>query len=77
MALHRESHALNRLIWGKYKKIFLSKTTRLRALIFGLWHNLLDLYQDCSNYAPVAKNNTSWVTCFPKACVGKSLKHLV
>ena len=37
------------------KNIFLSKTTRLKALIFGLWHNLLDLYQVCSNYAPVAK----------------------
>ena len=38
------------------KKILLSETTRLRALIFGLMHHLLDLYQVCSNYTHAAKN---------------------
>ena len=38
------------------KKIFLSETTRPRALIFGLKHHLVDLYQFCSNYAPGANN---------------------
>ena len=37
------------------KKIFLSETIRLRALIFGMLHHLVDLYQVCSNYAPGAK----------------------
>ena len=36
--------------------IFLSKTTRPRALIFCIEHNIVDLYQACSNYAPGAKN---------------------
>ena len=26
-----------------------------RALIFGMYHNIVDLYQVCSNYAPDAK----------------------
>ena len=34
------------------KKIFLSETTRPRALIFGMKHHLVDLYQVCSNYIP-------------------------
>ena len=38
------------IIWGKHEKIFLSETTRPRALIFGMWHLLVDLYQVCSNY---------------------------
>ena len=38
------------------KKIFLSKTIWPTALIFGMWHQLVDLYQVCSNYAPGAKN---------------------
>ena len=29
----------------KYEKIFLSETIRLRALIFGKYHHLVDLYQ--------------------------------
>ena len=39
----------------KHEKIFLSKTIRPRALIFVVWHDLVDLYQVCSNYAPWAK----------------------
>ena len=38
----------------KHEKIFLSKTTRPRALIFGMYH-LVNFYQVCSNYSPVAK----------------------
>ena len=36
-------------------KIFLSETIRPRALIFGMKHHLVDLYQVCSNYAPEGK----------------------
>ena len=43
----------------KHGKIFLSETIRLRALIFGMKHHLVDLYHVCSNYAPGAKNGTS------------------
>ena len=44
------------LFWDKHGKIFLSETIRHRALIFGIKHHLVDLYQVCSNYAPGAKN---------------------
>ena len=40
----------------KHQKIFLSETTSPRALIFRMKHNLVDLYQVCSNYTPGAKN---------------------
>ena len=36
-------------------KIFFSEIRRLRALMFGMWHLLLDLYQVCSNDAPGVK----------------------
>jgi len=37
-------------------KIFLSKTIRLRAFIFGIYkHHLEVLYKSCSNYAPGVK----------------------
>ena len=39
----------------KHEKIFLSETIRHRALIFGMYHDLVDLYQVCSNYATGAK----------------------
>ena len=39
------------------KKIFLSETIRPRALIFGMKHDLVDLYQVCSNYAPLPKGS--------------------
>ena len=38
----------------KNLKICLSKTTRCRALIFGMWHHLV-LYEDWSNYASGVK----------------------
>ena len=38
------------LYWVKHEKIFFSKTTRPRALIFGLKHHLEDFYQVCINY---------------------------
>ena len=37
------------------KKIFLSETTRPGALMFGMLHHLVDLYQVCSNYTPRVK----------------------
>ena len=49
----------------KHEKIFLSETTRFRALIFGMLHHLVDFYQVCPNYAPGAKSGpASGVTCF-------------
>ena len=47
------------LYWEKHEKIFLSETIWPRALIFGMKHHLVDLYQVCSNYAPGAKNGSS------------------
>ena len=52
----RGSHVLHRLYRGKHEKIFLSESIWFRALIFGMWHHLVDLYHVCSNYAPGAKN---------------------
>ena len=47
------------------KKILLSETIRPRALIFGMKHHLVDLYQVCSNNAPWANNCSPFgVTCF-------------
>ena len=37
------------------KKIFLSETTRSKALIFGMEQHLVDLYQVCSDYSHGAK----------------------
>ena len=37
-----------------FKNIFLSETTWSRALIFGIQHHLVDLYQIFSSYGPVA-----------------------
>ena len=39
----------------KHEKIFLSETTRPRALIVGMQHHLVDLYKVCLNYAPRVK----------------------
>jgi len=39
----------------QFSKIFLSKTTRPRAFIFGIKHHLEVLYQSCSNYASGVK----------------------
>ena len=36
----------------KHEKIFLSETTRPRALIFGMKHHLVDHYHVCSNSTP-------------------------
>ena len=59
------SYVLLRLIWGKHEKIFLSETLRPRALIFGMQHHLVDLYQVYSNYDPGAKNGSApGVICF-------------
>ena len=39
----------------KHETIFLSETTRHRALIFSMYRLLVDLYQVCSNCALGAK----------------------
>ena len=41
---------------GKHGKLFLSETIRPRALIFGMRHHLVDLYQVYSNYVPWVNN---------------------
>ena len=52
----------------KHEKIFLSETTRPRAMIFGMKHQLVD-------YAPGAKNGPALgVTYFTLAYLGKTLK---
>ena len=33
---------------GKLQKLFFSETRKCRALIFGMKHLLVDVYQDCS-----------------------------
>ena len=40
----------------------MSETLRPRALIFGMWHDLVDLYQRCSNYAPGANIDPTQVS---------------
>ena len=40
---------------GNMKKIFLSETTRPRALTVGMNNHLIDFYQVCSNFTPGAK----------------------
>ena len=49
-------------IGKKHGKNFLSETIRPKALIFGKNHDLVDLYQVCSNYAPRAKMVPPWVS---------------
>ena len=49
IGLYREQHV----------KIFLSETTRPRALSFDMKYHLVDLYQVCSNYSPGAKNGVA------------------
>ena len=41
----------------KHEKFSLSETARPRALIFGMQHHSVNLYQICSNYVPRAKNS--------------------
>ena len=50
------SHRLKIDFQDENLKIFSSETTRPRALLFGMYHHLVDLYQNCSNYSPGAKN---------------------
>ena len=58
----------------KQEKIFLSESTRLTALIFGMEHHLLNLYQVCSNYVPGAKNDRSGGHMFYIALYRKNMK---
>ena len=56
MALPRGHMYYIGLYKEKHEKIFLSKTTRPRAFMFGMKHHPVNLYQVCSNYIPGAKN---------------------
>ena len=53
------------------KKIFLPETTRPRALIFGMYHHLVDLHLVCSNYIPGAKNRE----CVKKIFLSETTRH--
>ena len=65
MAPPQESHVLHRLIYVTHGKIVLSETTRPGALIVGMQHHLVELYQVCSNYTPGNKNDPApGGTCF-------------
>ena len=44
----------------KHGKIFLSETIRHRALIFGMYHHLVDLYQVCSKMPQGLKMARPW-----------------
>ena len=58
----------------KHEKNFLSETIWSRVLIFGMYHHLVDLYQVCSNYAPLSKNDPApGVTCFTWAYIVKNM----
>ena len=41
---------------GKHVKIFVSETTRTKALIFRIKHHLVDHHQVSSNYVPRTEN---------------------
>ena len=56
-----------------HEKIFLSETIRPRALIGGMYHHLVDLYQVCLEYAPGTKKGpTPGFTCFTYAYIWKN-----
>ena len=56
-------------------KIFCSETILPRAMIFGMLHHLVDIYQLCSNNAPEAKQgHTLGVKCFTKDDIGENIK---
>ena len=59
MASPSGTRVLHRLIDGKHEQIFLSETTRHRALIFGMYYHLMYIYQVCSNYVPGAQNGST------------------
>ena len=70
------SHVFIMLILENMKKKFLSETIRSRALIFGVKHSLVDLYQFCSNYAHRTKNGpAAGVTCFTLTYIVKNMEH--
>ena len=60
----------------KFTKIFLSKTTRSRALIFGMLLGLVVIHKVCSKYDPGAKMARR-VTPFSYAYTWKTYKNLV
>ena len=63
MAQPQGSHIYIGLYRGNMEKKLLSETIRLRALIFDICLDLVDLYQVCSSYTPGAKiGPTSRVT---------------
>ena len=44
------SHVLHRITLGKHDKLFLSETTRTKAMILGMQHHPVYLYEVGSNY---------------------------
>ena len=59
---------------GLYREVR-GKFSCLKLLIFGMKHHLMDLYQVCSNYDPVAKNGPApGVTYFTLAYIGENME---
>ena len=58
-------------------KIFLSEITRPRALIFGMQHYLMVLYQSCSNYFPGVKIGPALGRLSLHSYIEKILKNLL
>ena len=73
MVRPRGSHVLHRLVLEKHEKIFY-ETTKLRALIFGMKHHIVDLCQVCSNYAPWTNYGSPQGSRFTSAYIGKHEK---
>ena len=59
----------------KTLRIFLSKSIRPRTTIFGMQHHLVDLYKDCSKFAPRVKIDPApGVTSFTQDYIVNFLK---
>ena len=61
----------------KHVKMFLSETTRLKALLFGMEQHLVNRYQVCSNYVPGAENGFASGSRFTWAYIGKNIKRIL
>ena len=58
------------------KTLFLSETILPRALIFGMYHHLVNLYQVCSRYPWGQKCPAPGATCFTKAYIRKNMDQI-
>ena len=68
-------HMFTEAYIGKHEKIFFPETTRPKALIFGMCHHLVDLYQVSSNYAPwVKRGPPCWVHMFNIGLIRENIK---